>query len=323
MRLVVAVVALMAATHLLAQPPERDVWVGILTYDGASNGSVPAAPGVMLRPVSALVGGTWRSESENGGDELESGSDGSVRWPPAARDLPRSWIGWLIDGRREIFDVSGPPRATGVFDMAGVAARVRPPRPPADAWSDDILGVAVSGRVVVHPFVDVEGPDRRQVSDVMSRAMVNAEVKEIATRTAGADESWLRTALRTAADIPLARLAAGAYDVNVHRTATLAVGVRTVVLEGFKSLASTEGCNSLRSGVAVEQRVGRPPRVLGAWTYLICNELSVTHRPLAVIERDGRSCWVSEYMYEDGVRYVLMPPGDVGDESPVSRCSIR
>ena len=203
--------------------------------------------------------------------------------------------------------------------MLGVAALVRPPRPPADAWSDDILGVAVSGRVVVYPFVDVKGPDRGQVSNVMRRAMVNAEVKEIATRTAGAQEPWLRTA----AEIPLARLAAGAYNVDVHRTATLAAGARTVVLEGFKSLTSAEGCNSLRSGVAVEQRVAGPPRVQGAWTYLICNELSVTHRPLAVIERDGRSCWVSEYMYEDGVRYVLMPPGDVGDELPVSRCPIR
>jgi hypothetical protein len=80
----------------------------------------------------------------------------------------------------------------------------------------------------------------------------------------------------------------------------------------------------MRSGSAVVQEASGDTRAIGSWSYLICNELFVRHSPLAILERGGTQCWLEEFIYEDGVRYVMTPPGvinDQGDES--SQCAIR
>jgi hypothetical protein len=47
---------------------------------------------------------------------------------------------------------------------------------------------------------------------------------------------------------------------------------------------------------------------LGAWSYLVCNEIWVDHIPWAWIARGGRTCWVTQHQYEDGVRFTLTTP---------------
>ena len=82
------------------------------------------------------------------------------------------------------------------------------------------------------------------------------------------------------------------------------------------------GCDQMLTGVLVSRR----PR--GAWqvrwthSWLACEGLYISHRPLAEIERDGRSCWVQISRYEDGTRVGLTSPNTI-DDYPAATCDIR
>ena len=122
--------------------------------------------------------------------------------------------------------------------------------------------------------------------------MIDAELREFAAIAAGAlAEEWHKKALEK---ISPEFIAERRYDYTMLRTARQSDGTRVVVFEGSKSLGTSAGCTNTHSGAAMAQSPAGEVTVLAAWTYVVCNELHVDHRPVAIIERGGQSCWVSE-----------------------------
>jgi len=325
MRRFVAVIALCTVVPLLAQSGGRDLWLGVLTYDSAPDGSVVSGAAAVLVPVATLAGGTWHGEPEADADTQRRLHDTYGRvpplWMPIGRELPRAWRGWLTGGRVAPFEIRGPLRARELFAAHGVDTSLRPPRPGPDDHGRDVVGVAVSGELGVRLFVEEQKGLDPPPPEPLRRAMIDVELRELAATAAAAmAEAWYRKALEK---ISPEFIAERPYDYTRLRTASQSDGTRVVVFEGNKSLGTSEGCTNMHSGAAMAQSPAGEATVLGAWTYVVCNELHVDHRPLAIIERGGRSCWVSEYQYEDGVRYVLLPPGVVDDVRTPTACAIR
>ncbi len=323
-----ALAVLIAATlltPLLAQSRNRNLWVGVLTSHSRENGKVVPDIGAEFEPVGALVDGNWHFEPEN--DALASTrlhrTFGRIpaQWLPLGRELPRRWRGWLTDGRVEPFELSGPFRMQGVFDTYRIATSIRVPR---RKLNETVAGIAVSGDLAVYPFApfgDLDDERRDAPPEAIRRAMLNTEVREIATTLSRLQPG--EEFKRALADVPLGRLSSAGYTDTSLRTATTPDGARLTMFEGSKALGLREGCTGLHSGGAMAEVIGREPTVLGTWTYLVCDELHVDHLALAVIERHGRSCWLMKYQYEDGVKFLLRPAGVVDYLTSDAACDIR
>lgn len=330
MRLAGALVGVCASASLLAQPGAGDLWVGVLVFHASTGGNVAPDADAEFEPVGALVDGAWHFEAENDAQAAvrlhRTYGRVPAQWLPLGRALPRVWRGWLTDGRAERFELSGPFRLREASDTYRVAARIRPARMAVDRGFADgtVAGIAVSGNARVYPFSPFadDEDDRDDVPpDPIRNAMLNAEVRAIATTLSQiqpGDEFK-----RSLSEVTISRLRGASYSHTTLRVASLPNGRRVTTFEGSKPLGFSEGCSHVHSGSAMATSGAGEPTVLGTWTYLVCNELHVDHIPLAVIERDGRFCWVTKYQYEDGVRFVLMPPGVVDDDNLQRTCDIR
>lgn len=327
MRHVLAVLLLCTSFVVAAQPVSENLWVGVLTYRAGPNGLAMPGTGGEFQPVGALVDGTWRFERE---DDPDSGrlraSYGRTppRWLPVGRALPRNWRAWLTDGRTVTFALRGPLRPTGTFDTARVAVDVKLPA-VTSALGETVAGVAISGDVTVLPFVpfsdDVDEDHTDPPPEPIRRAMIDRETRELATALSqrGPSEE-IEHVLAELTDGPLRRFQ---YEHTSTRRVVMPDGTTFTAFEGFRSSSLVSGCPSFHSGGAIVESPGRDPVVLGAWSYLVCNEIAVDHVPLAVITRGGQSCWLLEYQYEDGHRLVLRPPGKVDYLENDSSCDIR
>lgn len=297
---------LLLGTTVGAQPPAQGIWIGVLTYDdgGKGDGSIPAGAAAGLRLVGALTDGAWRFD------------DGDALTPP----FPEEWTGWLVDGRRERFSISGPPHRSGVFDTPTLSANVPLPRPTPDSHTDTVMGVAAVGDVNVFPFSEVADIPGERVADAHRQARLAAELAELRAVVVRYDA----TDIPDAATLPLSRLAAAPFEVDMRRVAALPNGTRVSVIEGFTTLGVKGNCTQMRSGSAVVQEASGDTRAVGSWSYLICDELFIRHSPLAILERGGEMCWLEEFGYEDGLRYVMTPPGVINDQgNESSQCAIR
>lgn len=326
MRPLLATVLVCASVCLCAQPASRDLWVGVLTYHGSPDGPVASHVGGEFEPVGALVDGVWHFEREDDPDHdglRASYGRTPPQWLPVGRDLPRTWRAWLTDGRTTTFALTGPFRPAGVWDTARIAVAITL---PARSWvgSEDVAGVAVAGDVHVQPFSpfsdDVEAAEKDAPSELLRHAMVNVELRELATSVR--EKLPGDAGRRTLSAVTPTGLADAPYSRTLSRTLTMPDGASYAVFEGAKGFGATNGC-SLHSGGATVLTPGRDPVVLGAWSYLDCNETVIDHLPLAVLTRGGRSCWLFKYQYEDGSRLLLRPPGDVDYLKGESACDIR
>ncbi len=330
MRRAFAVMTLCASVSLLAQPGAGDLWVGVLVFDTGTGGNATPDADAEFQPVGALVDGAWHFEPENDAEAAvrlyRTFGRVPAQWLPLGRELPRVWRGWLTDGRVARFELSGPFRLRGWSDTYRVAARIRSPRITADRGVTDstVAGIAVSGNARVYPFSPFgdEEDDRNDVPpEPIRSAMLNVEVREIATALSRLQPG--EEFKRALAEVTVSRLRDASYAHTMLRVASLPRGQRVTAFEGSKALGFSGGCTHVHSGGAMATSDAGESVVLGTWTYLVCDELHVDHIPLAVIERNGRSCWVTKYQYEDGVRFVLAPPGIVNDDNLQQACSIR
>lgn len=326
MRPALSVVLLCASVAVCAQPASTNLWVGVLTYHGNSNGEAISNRGGEFEPVGALVDGVWHFEREGDPDLVRlwaSYGRTPPRWLPVGRALPRTWRAWLTDGRTTTFALKGPFRPTGAFDTARIAVSITLPAPTA-GHSEQVAGVAVAGEVQVQSFAPFSGEVGQSGDDVplelLRHAMVKAELRELATlvplKLPGDEGRRVLSAVTETA------LDAARYQYTMTRSVTTPAGAAYTVFEGSKALGAMNDC-LLHSGGATIVTPGTDPVVLGAWSYLNCNEIHVDHVPLAVLTRNGRSCWLFNYQYEDGQRLVLRPPGDVDYQKNDSACDIR
>lgn len=325
MRHAAAAMLLCASIALAGQPAPKNLWVGVLTYTGAASGEVASNSGGDFEPVGALVDGTWHFEREGDPDQGRlAATYGRTppQWLPVGRVLPRAWRAWLTDGRTTTFELTGPFRPAGVWDTERVAVSIA--LPAGRAHAEAIAGVAVAGDARVHPFVpfsdDVDADHNDTPPEVLHRAMVNVEMRELVVslpQNHSREESR-----RLLSAVTLTSLARARYGHTKLRKVTTPDGTFFTVFEGSKGFGAPNGCG-LHSGGAMAETPAGHAVVLGAWSYLNCNELVVDHIPLAVIARGGLSCWLFKYQYEDGARLVLRPPGRVDYLKDDSACDIR
>lgn len=323
MRAALTAVLLCASVALCAQPASRNLWVGVLTYHGTSNGEASSNIVGEFEPVGALVDAVWHFEREGDPDLVrlaDSYGRTPPQWLPLGRDLPRTWRAWLTDGRTTTFALTGPFKPVGVWDTARIAVAITMPA-RTRTGTEDVAGVAVAGDVRVQPFADdVDVAGIGAPSESLRRAMVDAELRELATSVP--EKFPGDAARRMLSAMTPTTLAEARYAPTLARTVTMPNGVSYAVFEGAKVFAATNGCG-LYSGGATVLTPGRDPVVLGTWSYLDCNELHIDHVPLAVLTRGGRSCWLFRYQYEDGARLLLRPPGNVDYLEDDSACDIR
>lgn len=316
----VALLAVIASARLIAQPTDRDIWVGVLMQEMPvdDDGHTPDEPTteaeLAMLPVAALVGGTWRLGRGDQG-EVHVGTSGSpVYWEPAELLLPLGWMAWLADGPRVPFEYSTPLRRVSLSDSLGVGTGMPTSAPLS---YEAVMGVAVSGDVEVRMFSDVVGSTRDVLPEALRRALLAEErvalrstQVALTSTTEGCDHTWTKAVKRFSAE----RLPTLPYEVTHHRVATRSNGARTIVFHGDKCLASSNGdCAVLTSEAAIEVGPNARTSLLYAHANVICNDLSMTYVPIAILERDGRTCWLSENQYEDGSVYTFTGAGQPWD----------
>lgn len=63
-------------------------------------------------------------------------------------------------------------------------------------------------------------------------------------------------------------------------------------------------------------------KVLDVQVHPFC-DLYVSHKPLAVLERGGARCWLTQRLYEDGVDYALTKSGQLSFDEDPSNCDFK
>jgi hypothetical protein len=224
-------------------------------------------------------------------------------WKPAGVDLPRLWNAHFIDGRHRALT---PLRVVrDYFSDIGLATDFPPVRqPPGIPGGYAILGVATNGPDPVDVFRPVS---RRLASQVLSRLeqeLLNRESEaiEAETKKAEADGYVLRS------PTPQARKRMK-IEVETLRAAVDRTRTTWVYLEGQKVYEP----DAARFVVRLAALLALPPNgsLEVKWTEVyVAGELYVAASPLAIVEVDGRTCWIVQQNYEDGRGYVLAEATD-------------
>lgn len=321
MRGLAACLALLMALPAWAQPAARDLWVGVLMRENEETGLTRQDGRVALRPVASLVEGQWHAApgvDPDLDDRLrETVGRVPAEWLPLGRRLPGNWRGWLNDGRPVPVRGSGPLTPRPIFDelMIDTDVRVTPTR--QDGWSVEVAGVALEGQATVRPFVMAIGARHRTLATALTPALVDAEVE----RFAAAPESGQPLSAERRPTRRQWQRATRELEPAAHLRR--ADGTEVAYLEGRATVAGfTGGCGESFSSVLATKRRGEPWRPVWQQAWLACDGLYIAHRPLAEIERDGRTCWLAGARYEDGINFWLGPPNTL-DDYPVATCDIR
>jgi hypothetical protein len=144
--------------------------------------------------------------------------------------------------------------------------------------------------------------------------MLTAERAEITARTADGDHA---DAKRLSAGL-------GAAPLTIETARSLTRnGESFYLIEGGRSFNNPDpnGCTGMWTGATARRDRGGVLHAVDAWSYLVCNELHVNHVPLALLERDGASCWLLEWVYEDGSEFGLSRPTAIAKRE--SACDIK
>lgn len=288
----------MAGVDAATQDAGRDLWVGVIRYDDTSVEGEATRVSSGIEPIGALVGGRWWFGAE----------------PETDQPLPTTWQGFLFDGRRLDIRTSGTVRRTR-FDELSVAADLPTPADATLYVGMGAAGVVVAGDVQVTFFEEMKDAERRVLFKSLAPALLRAEREEFA-RVArfNGDQQMLRQAPRRPAYVY------AEIDWETSLVATEADGSRVSVIEGVRREPKW---SPIQVGAAARRTRTGKVEVLSTWASFTHDDMDVQHRPLAFVERAGRSCWLTNFAYEDGMEYGLFPPGLVGDEDARSQCEIR
>ena len=321
MRGIAAWVALVLALPAYAQPTGRDLWIGVLLRENEETGLTRQDGRVALRPVASLVEGRWHvaPHFDPEVDDRLRATAGRVpaEWLPLGRRLPGTWQGWLVDDRQLLVRASGALTPRPIFDelMIDTDLRVTPTR--LDGWSAEIAGVAVEGQATVRPFATAIGARHRSLAAALTPALVDAEVERLAAAPeSGRPPSPERRPTRRQWQRATRELEPAAHLIRAD-------GTEVAYLEGRATVAGfTGGCGEAFSAVLATRRRGGSWRQVWHQVWAACDGLYIAHRPLAEIERDGRTCWAVAARYEDGINFWVGPPNTL-DDYPDATCDIR
>jgi hypothetical protein len=276
-----------------------------------------------IEPVGTLMEGRWWFDNDERLDQdqhqrlLESIGASPAQWLPFGRSLPARWEAHMADGRVVPTRVAGTLQAVGDLEDHLVVSIDRRTASKAQRNSLDVEGIALVGDATMGWFTDLEKPVAEQIRRTFASALVRAERAEMAARAAASDDS----SARKSAGLSSRDLAALPFEIITARTASQRDGVRVYLVEGVRHLSSRDDqCTATHSGIAVRRDQSGSMTELGAWSYLVCNELWVEHVPLAWIARGDRTCWVAEYQYEDGIHFTVSTPAHPDVKG---KCSIR
>ena len=312
MRGIAAWLALVLALPAFAQPTGRDLWVGVLTFDGDDGEVQRPRAAVGLRPAAALIDGRWRFDDA---DHSEPWTSQQI-WEPAARRVPQRWRGWFADGARTSVTTAGPLHPGGLFYLPTVATALRSRIVGDDASHDDVLGVAVAGRANVVLFASRQRDVGTAIPLALRVALKHAERAEV--------EGVVRRGDRPSgavSPVPWSRLNSDSRVVEMHRVLEQVAGSRIHAVETEVAFDADGPCRWLRAGGMVAVTGAGKATVLTAWAS--CGGPSVLQRPVAAIERDGHTCWLYERYYEDGIEYLLTPSKPLTDIMEQPACDIR
>lgn len=315
MRCTAALLAVALTVPLAAQPNGRDLWVGVLTYDGGEESVRRPRSRLGLRPVAALTDGNW---SFDDADHSEPWHDQDVArtWEPAARPLPGRWRGWFADGTRGVFALVGTLHPGGLFHQPTVATNLRPRLVGGDASHDDVLGVGVAGGARVALFAERQADARAAFPSALRGALRQAERSEVEHAVG---RGWRQTEGQPPP--PWHRLDVAARSVDMHRVLGQPDGGRVHAVQTVVPFDEAGPCRKVVAfGMVAVSGAGKST-VLAVSA--ACGGPSVLQRPVAAIDRDGRTCWLFERHYEDGITYVLTPPKPLTDLMEPPACDIR
>jgi hypothetical protein len=308
-----------ARTQQGPQERERTVWIAVLDWE------------LRLKPVIVLTNGRWwtdlaavESPEDNDpkpvrerlvqGQPLNAQSD---PWTLLDPRLPITWHAHMLNGSEPTVRVSGPPDTSDVenslsfpTDLPASALKIGP---------DELTkGIAIAGDTHgIDPFVEVAPKQRQQLLRFLQAPLQRVEWDAVKRAAATSDQDTSIWAGLTRKD-----MLAHAFKVDYLLQATLRDGTTTYYLQGLRSgYDKGEFCGLLTNAIASRSPSGalRVERVT-ATTY---RDDYVGIQPLAIVERPGGRCWVTQLQYEDGLEYDVVSPDRVFTDSPTASCGLR
>jgi hypothetical protein len=261
-----------------AAPSSRDLWVAVLQDD-------------RLVPIGALVDGTW--------SYALSDDDAPDRRLAAGRPLPATWRAHLSTGGTRPVHVTDPleqDRDT----LSGVRTDLGLPRGDASEMAVT-HGVAVAGAVSVRLFSTIE--EANQPRDVLrfldapaSRA-ARAAIKARGQSAVENAHAW--------ASLSDQAIAAGSFQVETMRS--IALADRSTMYYVEQSKAPLDNCEVHVRAAVTKSASGRL-RLTAIEAEPDCDNY-VNLNPIAILERGGAACWITEQQLEDGAVLTLTRPG--------------
>jgi hypothetical protein len=285
------VLALMPRVH--AAESSRDLWVAVLQNE-------------LLVPIGALVDGKWwyTPSDDNDPDRrlalLETLGKLPVQWLPAGRPLPTTWQAHLLTGETRPVHLNGPLEEDQDSNEIGVRTDlVLPPRDPSEVFVTH--GVGVAGAVSVRLFSGIGEEKRpRDVLRFLDAPASKAERAAIKAHGGSAVEN-----AQAWAALSDQKIAAGSFEVEEMRSIAQRDGSTMYYIE--QSKAPLPDCEVHVRATVVKSSSGSL-RLTAIQAEPRCDNY-VNLKPIAIMERGGAACWITEQALEDGVIFTLTRPG--------------
>jgi hypothetical protein len=273
------------------------VWYAAMADDGT------------ITPFGVIVNGmlwTGWPDQNSQVDELPDLARIPAEWKPPGVELPRQWRAHRFDGRHQTLTTQRVVR--GYIGDIGLATDLPDPVRPPDGIPGGyaIVGVATNGPDPIDVFRPVS---KRLASQVLSRLEQDlfegeSGAIDVAKKSAEANGYVLKgptPQVRRRAKIEVETLVAA---VDHNRTTWVYLGGQKVYEP-----------NTLdRLTVRLAAVVALPPRgsLDVRWTnlYVVMDGLYSADIPLAIVEVEGRTCWIVQQDFEDGRGYVLAVPAE-------------
>jgi hypothetical protein len=223
-------------------------------------------------------------------------------WKPPGVDLPHQWKAHHVDGRHHTLTAQRVVR--GYFGDVVLTTDFPDPvrQPDGIPGGYAIIGIATNAPDPIDVFRPVS---KRLASQVLSRLEPEllrreSEAIEAERKRAEADGHVLRS------PTPQIRKRMK-IEVETLRAAVDRDRITWVYMEGQKVYAPDSGSLVVRLAALL----ALPPRgsLDVKWTDVyVVNELYMATVPLAIVEVEGRKCWIVQQDFGDGRGYVLADP---------------
>ena len=275
-----------------AAESSRDLWVAVLE-------------GERLVPIGAFVDGRWWYEPSYDDDRdrrvalLDTLGKLPARWQPAGRPLPATWRAHLSSGETRPVHLHGPLDEDK--DTGRIGGRTDLVLPARDQYEVFVThGVAVAGAVSVRLFSEIEeGKRPRDVLRFLDAPASKAEREAIKAQGRSAAEN-----AQAWAALSDQQIAAGAFQVEDMRSIAQRGGSTMYYVE--QSKRPLPDCEIHVRATVVKSRSGL--RLTAIEAEPGCDNY-VNLTPIAILERGGAACWITEQVLEDGVIFTVTTPG--------------